>query len=93
MQYKNLIPEEKFLNNVNNPPNIVINFFENQKNLEKINCFSNEGGQWKKASINIYKNRLSINLKEKFKPRRGRINCSLKDDDGWRWLGTQFIVK
>ena len=92
LQYKNLIPEEKFLNNVNNPPNIIINFFENQKNLEKINCFSNEGGQWKKASITINKNRLSINLKEKFKPRRGRINCSLKDDDGWRWFGTQFIV-
>ncbi len=39
------------------------------------------------------KNKLIINFKEKFLFRRGRINCSLNDDEGWRWLGTQFSVK
>ena len=38
-------------------------------------------------------NILSINFTEPFKPRRGRINCSLNDNGKWRWFGTQFIVK
>ena len=29
----------------------------------------------------------------KFLERRGRINCSMKDKNGWRWLGTQFTIK
>ena len=92
LQYKNLEPEQKLLNEKNNPPNIKIEFFKNQKNLDKINCFSNEGGDWKDAELNLNEHKLSINLKENFKPRRGRINCSLKDEDGWRWFGVQFIV-
>ena len=32
-----------------------------------------------------------INFSEKFIERRGRINCSLKDEDGWRFSGFQFV--
>ena len=30
----------------NNPPSVEIKFFDNQKNIENINCFSNEGNNW-----------------------------------------------
>jgi len=29
----------------------------------------------------------------KFTTERGRINCSLRENDGsWRWLGLQFVI-
>ena len=41
----------------------------------------------------INKNEIKILLKEKFKSERGRINCSLQEDEGrWRWLGIQYVV-
>ena len=33
-----------------------------------------------------------LEFRESFKPRRGRINCSLNDNGKWRWFGTQFII-
>ena len=36
---------------------------------------------------------LKIDLKEPFLPRRGRVNCSLNDDNTWRWLGIQFSIE
>ena len=92
LQYKFLKPDNKLLTNLNNPPKMYIEFFEDQKNLNLINCFSNEGGEWKDTIIKFDKTRLNINFIEKFNSRRGRINCSLKDKEGWRWLGTQFII-
>lgn len=92
LEYKKLIPEEKMINQ-NNPPSFSIEFFNNQKNLENINCYSNEGNRWEKSKINISKNILTIKFREAFEPRRGRINCSLNDNGKWRWLGVQFIVK
>ena len=92
LQYKNLYPNEKYLIN-NNPPKFSVEFFNNQKNLKDINCFSDEGNKWKKSKINLDKNILSINFREKFLFRRGRINCSLNDDGIWRWFGVQFSIK
>ena len=63
-----------------------------QKNIKNINCYSNEGDKWEKSKINFTENVLSINFREPFMPRRGRINCSLNDNGKWRWFGTQFIV-
>ena len=41
----------------------------------------------------IEKNTLNIKIDEKFVGERGRINCSLKEKNGfWRWLGIQFVV-
>ncbi len=92
LQYKKLSPKEKLLIKSNNPPEMYIEFFKEQKNLNLINCFSNEGGEWKNTNISLNKNILSINFKEKFTFRRGRINCSMKDSSGWRWFGAQFSI-
>ena len=92
LQYKYLLPEDKLLTKSNNPPNMYIEFFEDQKNMHMINCFSNEGGSWKDTNIKYNNYRLIINFSNKFNSRRGRINCSLNDKEGWRWLGIQFSV-
>ena len=92
LQYKTLYPSEKYLTE-NNPPKFSVEFFNNQKNLHNINCFSDEGNQWKKSNVNLNKNILNINFRDKFLFRRGRINCSLNDDGIWRWFGIQFSVK
>ena len=93
LEYKNLEPEEKKLSKENNPPKFKVKFFDNQKNLENINCYSNEGDKWEKSNISIINKELTIKFREPFLPRRGRINCSLNDNGKWRWFGTQFIVR
>ena len=93
LEFKTLIPEEKMINQNNNPPKLSIEFFDKQKNIDKITCYSNDGGNWKKSNLMIEQNTLIINFDEKFLPRRGRINCSLNDNGKWRWFGTQFTVK
>jgi len=92
LQYKNIIPEDKLVNNLKNPPEMYIEFFNEQKNLDKISCYSNEGEGWDKTKIKLKNNKLNIFFREKFKERRGRINCSLKDKEGWRWFGVQFSI-
>ena len=69
-------------------------FFENIKNLKQINCFSNEGNKWRNSKISfINDNTLTVDISEKFIGERGRINCSLKEANGfWRWLGVQFVI-
>ena len=93
LEYKNIIPKDKYILQNNNPPETVIEFFEEQKNLEKINCFSDEGKKWDKSKISLVKNKLYINFRDKFYFRRGRVNCSLNDNDGWRWFGFQFSIE
>ncbi len=93
LEYKSLKPEQKKLDDKNNPPQLIVEFFNEQKNLVNINCYSNDGGNWKKSNIKIQDQKLFINFDDKFVPRRGRINCSLNDQGKWRWFGTQFTVK
>ena len=93
LQYKNISPKEKKITNSNNPPDLKVEFFDDQKNIKNINCFSNDGGNWKKTDLLIENNVIKINLKEKFIPRRGRINCSLNDNGKWRWFGIQYTLK
>ena len=92
LQYKNLHPKEKYITD-NNPPKFYVEFFNDQKNINNINCFSDEGNEWKKSDISFDKNKLDINFREKFTFRRGRINCSLNDNGIWRWFGVQFSIK
>ena len=92
LQYKNIVPEDKYIQN-NNPPKLTIHFFKDQKNLKNINCFSDEGNKWDKSKIMFKEKKLTINFREKFSFRRGRVNCSLQDTEGWRWFGLQFSVK
>ena len=84
-------PEEKLLT-TNNPPNIEIEFLNNVRGM---NCFSNEGGKWKKSEIAFLEdNWIRIILKDKFKSRRGKINCTLRlKDKSWGWFGRQFVIQ
>ena len=93
LQYKFLYPVEKYLTNNNNPPKFFIEFFDEQKNINNINCFSDEGDKWEKSNIDFNQNILNVNFREKFNFRRGRVNCSLNDNGIWRWLGIQFSIK
>ena len=93
LQYKNLLPEQKYINNSTNPPDFSVEFFKEQKNISYINCFSDEGNKWEKSNVIIQKNTLKIKFRDKFLFRRGRINCSLNDNGVWRWFGVQYSVK
>ncbi len=92
LEYKSLKPLEKRLDNKDNPPKLIVEFFEDQKNIENISCYSNDGGSWSQPNLVFKKNILYINFKSKFLPRRGRVNCSLNDNGKWRWFGTQFVI-
>ena len=93
-KYKKILPEEKYLLNSDNPPKVQVEFLKNIKNLNSVNCYSNEGNKWRNSTINfIEENILTISINEKFIGERGRINCSLRVDGGfWRWLGIQFVL-
>ena len=93
-KYKNIYPDEKYLLQSTNPPNVKIEFYETIENLKSVGCYSNEGNKWRKSDIKFENsNTLIINISEKFVGERGRINCSLRDPSGlWRWLGIQFVV-
>tara|TARA_B100001564_G_C20611715_1_gene657907 strand:- start:817 stop:1470 length:654 start_codon:yes stop_codon:yes gene_type:complete len=93
-KYKSILPDEKYINNSNNPPRVIVEFFDDIKNLNLINCYSNEENKWRKSEVVFLENsKIEINLKGKFTTERGRINCSLREENGYfRWLGMQFIV-
>ena len=93
-KYKKIIPEEKYLLQSKNPPKVIIEFYDNIKNLRSLTCYSNEGNKWRQSDIKFVEtNTLQITIKEKFLGERGRVNCSLRDPSGfWRWLGLQFVV-
>ncbi len=93
LEYKNLEPQEKKLSKENNPPKFKVEFFENQKNIENINCYSNEGDKWMKSNIKLVEKELTIKFREPFSPRRGRINCSVNDNGSWMWSRTLFIIR
>ena len=88
-----LKPDDKFVSKKQNPPVIEIDFFDEQKNIQNINCFSNEGNEWRNSIMKFNNNNLQINFREKFTFRRGRVNCSIKEGDIWRWLGIQMSIE
>ena len=94
LKYNKITPEDRYLLQSKNPPNVIIQFNDNVKNLSQINCFSNEGNKWRNSNIEFSgKYVLEIKIAEKFVGERGRINCSLKEKNGfWRWLGIQYVV-
>ncbi len=94
LKYESISPEDMYLLQSKNPPKIKIKFYDDVKNLEAINCFSNEGNKWRNSKISFAENNvLIINIAEKFLGERGRLNCSLKETNGfWRWLGVQYVI-
>src|SRR5210317_1736662 len=93
LEYEQLLPLEKKLSIENNPPNFQVKFFNEQTNLNNINCYSNELDIWERSKTTLKNNTLTINFRGPFVPRRGRINCSLNDKGKWRWFGVQFPIK
>jgi len=93
-KFKSIKPKEKYIQDSNNPPEVIIEFFENSKNIKLLNCYSNELNSWRKSEIEFFDdNKIKIKLVGKFTTERGRINCSLRENDGfWRWLGMQFVI-
>ncbi len=94
LKFKKISPEDRYLLQSKNPPTVNIKFYENIKNLKQLNCFSNEGNKWQNSKI-LFKEEslLEIKIAEKFLGERGRINCSLRERDGfWRWLGIQYVI-
>ena len=94
LKFESITPEDKYLVQSKNPPVVKIKFFEDTKNINQINCFSNEGNKWRNSKISFTeKNILEIYIAEKFIGERGRINCSLKEiNNFWRWLGIQYVI-
>ena len=93
LEYNKLEPIEKKITEKNNPPQIIVTFFPEQKNIKNINCYANDGGEWSKPNLKFDNEILTIDFNKKFLPRRGRINCSLNDNGKWRWFGTQFTLQ
>ena len=94
LKFESITPEDKYLLQFKNPPVVKIKFFEDTKNINQINCFSNEGNKWRNSKVSfIEKNILEIYIAEKFIGERGRINCSLQEKNNfWRWLGIQYVI-
>ena len=94
LKYISILPKEKYLSLTNNPPIVKVKFFKDVKNINQINCYSNEGNVWRKSKIHfINELNIQIILEEKFISERGRINCSIRVNGGfWRWLGIQFVI-
>ena len=93
-KFKSITPSDHYIQDNNNPPKVTIDFYEENKNLNLINCYSNELDTWKKSDIEFIDDyKLKVNLTGKYTTERGRINCSLREEDGfWRWLGIQFVI-
>jgi poly-beta-1,6-N-acetyl-D-glucosamine N-deacetylase len=89
--YSSIFPEEKYINDKTNPPKVKIKFKQDIKN---INCFSNEENRWQNSKIKfLNESEIEIHLSGKFITERGRINCSLREENGfYRWLGIQFVI-
>ncbi len=92
IEYLAILPEEKKINDRSNPPELIVKFFKEQKNINNITCYSNDGGEWKKTNLNFKNTQMNVKFDNKFLPRRGRINCSLNEDGKWKWFGVQFTV-
>jgi poly-beta-1,6-N-acetyl-D-glucosamine N-deacetylase len=93
LEYIQLFPREKKLTKRTNPPKFKVKFFKKQKNIENVNCYSNELNEWKQSDTNFNNHTLIIKFRGPFKPRRGRVNCSLNDNGKWRWFGIQFPIQ
>ena len=94
LKFKSITPKEMYINNTSNPPLVIVEFFNDIKNIKLLNCYSNELNTWRKSEIEYLNDfKIKINLVGKFTSERGRINCSLREPNGsWRWLGMQFVV-
>jgi peptidoglycan/xylan/chitin deacetylase (PgdA/CDA1 family) len=93
LPFKNIYPQDKLILTKDNPPQATVEFFDEQKNIKNISCFSDEANEWMKSNIEFINDTImKINFRDKFLYRRGRVNCSLNDGGKWRWFGIQFSI-
>ena len=93
LEYKSISLKDMLVLQKNNPPEVYVEFFDGQKNINNINCYSNEGDGWQNSNTTLQENKLFFKFRDKFNFRRGRVNCSLNDVGNWRWFGLQFSIK
>jgi len=75
-----------------NPPFYGFTLSDSIEPKNIIRCFANNGIT--SDTKRLGKNRIEVRLNEPFSQGRGRINCTMAaEDNRWRWLGRQFIVK
>ena len=92
LNISNFIPSDMFLFNEKKP---LIEFsIINDLKGNKINCFSNPGGNWDlQEVVNVTSNRIQVILSDDFEKGRARLNCTTRIDENWHWFGYQFLVK
>ena len=74
--YENITPENKYLKNNQNPPEVRIKFFENLINIEFVN--SNELKILIKEKFKSERGRINCSLQS--------------ENGKWRWLGIQYVI-
>ena len=75
-----------------NPPSYGFTLSDKIEPKNAIRCFANKG--LKANTKRLGKNRIEIRLSGPFSKGRGRINCTMAaNENRWRWLGRQFIIK
>ena len=75
-----------------NPPFYGFTLSDSIEPKNLIRCFASNGIT--SDTKRLGKNRIEVRLSEPFSRGRGRINCTMAaEDNRWRWLGRQFIVK
>jgi len=75
-----------------NPPNYGFTLSSSIKPNNAVRCFASKG--IKSETKRLGKTRIEVRLSEPFPLGRGRINCTMAaNDNRWRWLGRQFIIR
>ena len=75
-----------------NPPNYGFTLSSSIKPNNAVKCFANKG--IKSETKRLGKTRIEVRLSKPFPLGRGRINCTMAaNDNRWRWLGRQFIIR
>ena len=90
MPISDLSPKDPVISN--NPPSYGFTLSKNIEPKNAVKCFANNG--LKASTKRLGKNRIEIRLNGPFTKGRGRINCTMAGENNrWRWLGRQFIIK
>jgi peptidoglycan/xylan/chitin deacetylase (PgdA/CDA1 family) len=88
---RDVLPADTVLRD-NNPPAFGFTVVESIGSLKTLACFASN--QSVAAQLErLGSRRFEVRLEKPFAPGRGRINCTLRANDGrWRWFGTPFYI-
>ena len=90
MPISDLSPKDPVISE--NPPSYGFTLSKLIKPNNAVKCFANNN--IKTETKRLGKNRIEVRLSGPFLKGRGRINCTMAGEDNrWRWLGRQFIIK